>query len=431
MNNIIYCYTIIGGYMSKSILMKEYNKANIVNKEFETLYQDIDVSFLDILNGNEIDVVVKIYDNCVCKDSTHLSEFFNVCDKCKGTGIINLNGHELVCNECKGEKYLRINNCYLCNNKGKILKDSEIKLVMSKSYKSGDIITLDYQTYKIELKLNVVDKDNYLIKGNDVYLLKAIKYSKQDYSNKNSKLIKTVVDYSKVKSEFKIKNEIVKLEGKGLNGGDFYFSFENEIEIEKKTIYTNILLNDTGYVKISDLVNEKIVCARNSIALNYNDYVFVDENVDKYENDEYVINFNKFDVENFEFIDNEYYYVVDLDKEDLDADKKNILINGEKVNLSIKKNAKEISYLYLENKGFVNKLGKKEGIKVKVNPYFENIYKISIKKNKNIVYVDDYKYFDYRLVMSLTKSDYLTDYIKIKDEDKVYVDNDLVLIKRV
>ena len=62
---------------------------------------------------------------------------------------------------------------------------------------------------------------------------------------------------------------------------------------------------------------------------------------------------------------------------------------------------------------------------------FNDIYLYIIKNNKNIVFVEDYKYDDYRLVESFKKADYLDDYIKIDNEDRVYVEDDLVLIKRV
>ena len=110
---------------------------------------------------------------------------------------------------------------------------------------------------------------------------------------------------------------------------------------------------------------------------------------------------------------------------------KSIIVNDDKVSLNFKKNQRDILYIYIKNKGFVNKQGKKVGIRVKINPYFENVYKISIKRNKNVVYLEDYKYKDYRLIETFKKSDYLQDYLKVGNEEKIYIGSDVVLIKRV
>lgn len=413
-----------------SVLVKEYNKANIKDKEIKILNQDINVSFIDVLNSNEVEVAVKDYLDCDCKSSVNLKDYFVKCDKCNGKGIINLNNHELICNECKGEKYLRVHDCYVCNNSGKVFKNNIINVKLNDKMKTNDKLIFDFNDHKLVLTINIHDESDYVIKENDLYYLKSIKYSKEDFDKNVSKKIRTLKGSKDVKSEFKVKKEIVKLDKAGIENGDFYFIFENEINVIKETIYTNVLLDKSGYVNIDELISNDIVLAKKTIALNETRYLYVNENVNEYEDDNYIIKLNKFNVNDFEIKDN-VSYLVHLEKDDLENDKKSILINNEKINIVFKKNLKEAMYVDVENKVFVNKKGKKERIKIKIIPYIENIYKISIKTNNKPVFVEDYKYSDYRLVETYKKSDYLDNYIKINDEEEIYVDNDKVLIKRV
>ena len=413
-----------------SMLVKEYNKANIKDKEIKIFTQDVNVSLLDVLNSNQVEVIVKGYLDCACKSSVNLKDYYTKCSKCDGKGTIYLNKHEVVCNECKGEKYIRIHDCYVCNNKGKVFKDMKLKIKLNDKMKSGDKLTCDFDDYKLILTLNIYDELDYVIKDKDVYMLKTVKYSKDDFNKRVIKKVNTVKGNREIKSEFKIKNEIVKINNAGIDNGDFYVMLENDIDITKETVYVNVLLDQSGYVNIEDLIKNKIVIAKKSIALNEVGYLYIDSNVNEYEDDNYIIKINKFNVNDFE-INEEVTYIVNLEKEDLENDKKTILINNEKINLAFKKNLKENMYLYLENKGFLNKDGKKEGIKIKIIPFIENIYKISIKKNNKTVFVEDYKYSDYRVVETYKKSDYLENYIKINDEEEIYVNNDKILIKRV
>jgi len=420
----------MGDNMSKSILVNEYNKANCKDKEVKVITSSVDVSLLDVLSNNEIEVEVKNYRNCLCKESHNLSDYYVKCSKCNAQGIITMNGHNVVCNECRGEKYLRIHDCYLCSNTGKIISDDLIKIKLSDIYSTGDELEYDFEDYKLVLKLNIYDKDDYVIKDNDVYYLKGIKYSKEDNKNKISKEIKTLNGTKHVKSEFKLKKEVVKLTNMGLDNGDFYFIFENEIANEKKIIYTNVLVNKKGYLNIDDLINKDYVISKESVALNESNYVYIDENINEYEDEEYIVKFNRLNKNDFVIENNKIVYCLNLDKQDLDADKKSFEINNEKLSVNYKKNLKEIEYVSV-SRILVNKNGKLDNLIIKIIPYFENEYKISIKKNKSVVYVDDYKYDDYRVVETYKKRDYLEDYIKINDEDRIIINNDIVYIKRV
>ena len=67
-----------------------------------------------------------------------------------------------------------------------------------------------------------------------------------------------------------------------------------------------------------------------------------------------------------------------------------------------------------------------------MTPYFENVYRVKIKNNKNvIVYIEDYKRSDNALVETFKSNKYLEDYIKIVDENELVIGNDLVRIERV
>lgn len=416
--------------MSKSILVDEYNKLNVKRKDKKIFYQQVDVSFLDILSESEVTVNAKDYKECLCKDSKHLNNYFVECNKCHGKGTILLNGHEVVCNVCFGEKVVRTHDCYVCNNEDKVLVDSFVKIKLNKSMKENDEIVLDYSDYTLYLKIHIWDYNDYVLKGNDIYKLRSVFYSKDDYKNKISKEIKTVVNKEYVKSNFKKKKQIVKLDGNGINGGDFYFIFENELENEKETVYTNVLIDDKGYVSRSDLINKNVVEAIKEVPLN-DTSIYLDRSKDVVETEDYIIKLNFLDSKDYEKFDDGYAYILNLTKQDLEMDKKNILINNENINVTFKKNLKESVYIKVNGKVLLDKKGKKTDLMIKINPYFENVYKISIKKNSNAVYVEDYKYKDFRLVDSFKKSDYLDKHIKIKDEERVCIDNDLILIKRV
>lgn len=416
--------------MSNSILVNEYNRANNRKREKKSFYQVIDVSFLDILKEAEVFVTAKDYKDCLCKATTNLKDYFVECDKCHGQGMLTVNGHKLVCNKCNGEKIVRIHDCYVCNNEGKILLDTKIKIKLNNNLKENDEMVVEYDDYSLILKLHIYDYNDYQIKGNDVYKLKSVIYSKEDYKNKVNKEIITLKGKEYVKSGFKKKKEIIKLEKQGINEGDFYFVFENEVEAEKENIYTNVVLDGAGYVNVDSLINDTVVMSKKCCALNEN-CIYVDYNTKEIETDDYIINLNILKADEFEFVDDQLVYILNLEKSDLEIDKKAIIVNGDKINVNFKKNLKEVSYFKVNGKVLVDKNGKKVDLTIKINPYFENVFKISIKRNKDVVYVEDYKYLDYRLVDSFKRSDYLDKYIKIKDEDKVYIDEDLVLIKRV
>ena len=119
-------------------------------------------------------------------------------------------------------------------------------------------------------------------------------------------------------------------------------------------------------------------------------------------------------------------------KEYLNNDRKIIYLDDEKVTISYRKNLKEIDLVEAFTKLVLDKQGKKYKMLVCVHPYFENVYRVKIKNNKNaIVYIEDYKRSDNALVETFKSNKYLEDYIKIVDENELVIGNDLVRIERV
>ena len=414
-----------------SIIENEYNNANFKGKSVPTFFSDIKVSYIDVLANREVEVRGKDYKECLCKNSAHIHEYFKECDKCSGSGIITLNGRSVVCNECEGNKYIRVRDCYLCHNKSKLLLESLIKIKLNDTYKDGEEIVVDKCDYKLCLKLNIYDKDDYFIEGNNVYYLRLIDYSKSDYKENKSIVINTVKGKEYVKSEFKRKKEIVCLKNNGIEDGNFYFTFNNEVNNEKEIIYSNVIIDESGYVSESSLVNDSYSVVSKYVPVSYNDYVFIDKEDNVIENNEYEIHLNKLSSKHFKEDNKNIVYDLYLDKEDMDSDKKSIEINEEKINVSYKKNFKDIQYVNVVNKCLVDKKGKKTTLTIRVNPCFENVYKIRIKKNNGNVYIEDYKRIDNRLVETFKSSKYLDEYICVNDEDKLVVGNDLILIERV
>jgi len=325
-----------------SIMEKEYNNANFKGKSVPVFFSDIRVSYIDVLANREVEVKGKDYKECLCKSSTHLSEYFKECEKCKGKGVISLNGREVTCNECDGNKQIRVRDCYLCHNKSKLLLDSLVKVNLKDTYKDGDEIILDSKDYKLCLKLDIYDKDDYFIENDNVYYLRLINYSLLDYKEKKNVVINTIKGKEFVKSEFKCKKEIVCLKNKGIRDGNFYFTFNNELNNEKIITYANVIIDESGYVSLDSLINDSYSVAKEYIPLSYKDYVFIDKDDKVIETSEYEIHLNRLSSKEFKEDNKGIVYDLYLSKEDMDSDKKSIEINGEKINLSYKKNLKEI-----------------------------------------------------------------------------------------
>ena len=142
--------------MSKSIFVNEYNKLNVVEDKKTIVTDTLNVCYMDLLSNREIEVSVNSYNDCLCRDNNHLSDYYVTCNKCKGEGYVKLNGHNLVCNECNGSKLTRIHDCYLCNNKGKIISKSLLKLKLKDTYKDREELLFEYKDYILKLTLNSI-----------------------------------------------------------------------------------------------------------------------------------------------------------------------------------------------------------------------------------------------------------------------------------
>jgi hypothetical protein len=309
--------------------------------------------------------------------------------------------------------------------------DSKVKIKLNNTYKQGDKIELKYDGYNLVLTLNVYDKNDYYIKNNDVYYLRGINYSVNDYKEKKNVVINTIKGKEFVKSEFKIKKEIVCLKNKGIGDGNFYLTFINEVKEEVKTVYSNVIINKSGYVDVNELVKDTVVVAKEYVNIDSNNYVYINENINEVLHEDYLIKLNKLSNDYRKEKDN---VVIDvyLEKEDLNNDRKTIYLDDEKVTISYRKNLKEMDMVEAFTKLVLDKQGKKYKMLVCVHPYFENVYKIRIKNNKNVVvYVEDYKRNDNAIVETLKSNKYLEDYIKIVDENELVIGNDLVRIERV
>ena len=413
-----------------SIIENEYNSINFKEKSVPTFYSEVKVSILDILGEKKIEVIGKDYKDCMCKSSVNAPEYFKECDKCKGKGTITFNKRVMTCNKCKGEKLIRIKNCYLCSNNSKVLMDSKIELELVNTYRHLQKLEIDNNEYKLVLTLNVYDKDDYYIKDNDVYYLRGINYSVNDHKEKKNVVIDTIKGKEFVKSEFKCKKEIVCLKNKGINEGDFYFTFLNEVKEDVKTIYTNVIIEGSGYVKKEELIKNNSLEAKEYIDLESDDYIFIDKDTNEIMCDNYLIKLNKLSKKYF-ILDGEVALNVNLEKEDLNLDRKIIVLDEEKLTVAYKKNLKEVEKVDVFTKLVVDKQGKKSKMIACVNPYFENVYKIRIKKNKGVIYVEDYKYFDNALVETFKSNKYLDNYLRIDKEERIVNGNDLILIERV
>lgn len=407
-----------------SLFIKEYNKANNLNVKHELdIYDECYFSYLDILSEKEVEINSKVYSDCKCVSSVNFSAYYDKCDKCKGTGKLLLNGNKAICNHCKGKKMIIKEICPLCLGEGKVVKRGKIKVKLSRDLKEGDIITVKNKGKEsnglngdLFITVKIKDLECFEIKNNDVYDRRMVDFSKEEISKGVSKRIETIKGYVNVKSNGEVKEEVVRLEGKGIDNGDYYICLSNElIPLKGEDVYKNVIINkdmlgfylnksefdsdnkclnvcyykklnskDYEYIELSDVNNFKVVKLKGKGKPGKNGGVSGDLYLRIY-----------FENEFFNINDELYYKPIKLSKYEIMDGKKVLEFEKEKVNLSFEKNMDGERVIFIKDLGFMSGKNTMDGCYFTVCS--KDIYKVNVNVSKRdkVIYLKDYKKYFY------------------------------------
>lgn len=435
-----------------NLFVENYNKENRINvKENLDIYDECSFSYLDILKEKEVEILSKVVKDCKCVESVNFNTYYEMCDKCKGVGKLTINENEVICNHCLGKKRVIKNVCPLCSGEGKIIKEGKVTVSLNKSLKEGDVVTLkgcgkESNGVKGDLyiKVKIYDLNHFNIKGKDVYDRRIIHFSKEDISKNNSKRIETIKGYVNVKSSGEEVNEVVKLNNEGLDGGDFYICLNNELsEIKGKDIYKNIIVNKDmlGFYLSKKEINSDIRCLTTHYFKKVNDmdYIYVElEDVNNFKiiklkekglegkhggvnGDLYLRVY--FEHEFKAIADKLYSFPMKLTKYEISEGKKIIEYSKSKIILNFDKNLTEEKDVEVKEYGFMIDKNSFDAAIFRVNPFPYNVYKVSVRANKNdkTIYLKDYKRYFYEEVKVFDEG---LKVILSKKKDSVVVDSE-------
>lgn len=446
--------------MKNNLFVEEYNRANHLNlKKDLDLYDECAFSYLDILKEKEIEVVSKVYGDCKCSKSEHFSTYYDKCDKCEGRGYLSLAGNEVICNHCKGSGRVIKEVCPLCDGEGKVVREGKVRVKLNKELKDNDVITIKGKgkfsngLYG-DLYIKIIIKDFFCfeIVDNDVYDRRMIDFSKEEINKGVSKVVETIKGTVKVKSSGK-ENEIVRLEGQGIDQGDFYVCLNNELtSLKGEDVYKNVIIREDMlgfYVSNDDLESDKkCLDVHYYRKLNEGDFEYIDleeannfkiiklkEKGGKGKNggvrgDLYLRVYLKKD-----FLcvnDRLYYKPLVLSKHEIADGKKIIEFNKSRITLSFPKNLNEEKEIEVKDYGFMVDKNKFDSIYFVVNPFGYQIYRVSVKVNKRdkVIYLKDYKKYFFEEI-DFNREDGLKVVLSKKSDTVVYDDEGNKVIVRI
>lgn len=413
----------------ENLFVNTYNKENYINlKENLNIYDECYFSYLDILKEKDVEVLSKVETVCKCCESVNFNVYYDACEKCNGKGKLTVNGNEVICNHCHGEKKIMKNKCPLCEGSGKVIKEGKVKVKLNRSLVEGSVLVVEGQGKErnglkgdLYIRVRINDFNNFDIKGNDVYDRRMIVFSKEDIAKGISKNIETITGYYKVKSNGEEKNEVVKIDGQGLDGGDFYVCLNNElVAIKGKDVYKNVVIDKEMlgfYLSEEELNSDKKylnVCYFKKVNDNNYEYVELDEvnnfKIVKLKNkglkgkyggergDLYLrVYFN----DAFKVIDDKLYSLpIKLTKYEVNEGKKILEFNKNKIALTFEKNIKEEKKIEVRDYGAMLSKDSFDSVIFNVNPFGYDIYRVTVKvsKKEKVIYLQDYKRYFYERV---------------------------------
>ena len=416
-----------------------YNKANNIREDNLDIECTVSVSFLDAYKCKRVKVNVDKQVKCECLSNEYIDSFYGECDKCNGAGFIKQNGFSVVCNRCNGKGKEVLNVCPLCNSKMYVLGKEEMFVTLNKEENiviENKGLTINGKTGNLILNIDVYDKDAYEIKGKDVYCRKIIDFKKNEFDK--SKEVETCVDFTKIKlSEIKYMN-IVKLAGKGIDGGDFYVPVRCEVKGEKgQDVYKNIILDSKRegvYINKADVYTSDVI-------LKWYDYKPLNDDNYEYIKLDNCVSYSTLKLEckgmkgknngengdlylqlfvgDYSVINNDIYLnKSELSKTEISNGKKGIVVNGTKINVMYDRKLKDNYFLDMGNYGLLLGKDKKSRLFVRMNVSLYEEYSISVNSKKG--YVKEYKKFFNEEVKVYKNDTNLGDCIYIDGNSVVY-----------
>lgn len=417
------------------LLQEMYDKSNNLNREpKEDINDVIYVSFFDVLKEKTVKRKVYQMSNCLCLETQNVHKFYTNCPKCQGLGTIKILNNDLICNCCKGKGKIVKEECPICKGKTTILRKEEIEICLNKSLLENPLLVVDKKRINqgnLVLKVVIYDKDFYFIKDDDIYSKKVLYFAKKDF--KVSKEIETMVDFSNIKLEKIVYQQVIKLEGKGLNGKDFYQPVQCEVEGNKgKNNYGNIILEkkEKGiYLKKESLYSQNLVFEYSlTKPLNDPNYLYLDlskfnknydiltfeekgfPSIDGGKNGDLII---KVFVGKYFIKDNALYRIDEqLTKTELSSHKKSIIVDNEKYLANMEKNKENNYFLNMGKFGLLDKNNKQGDFYTLINQTY-SIYRISTFNKSSHFYIEDYQHFFGEKVKSYTSCSNMENYIEV------------------
>ena len=418
-----------------------YNRANNIKEDNLDIECTASVSFLDAFKCKRVKVKVDVQTKCECLSNEYIDSFYEECDKCSGNGKVVLNGFDVICNRCDGRGKLLKIVCPLCNGKMYVLHKEDMFINLNKEEDvivKGKGLTINGKTGDLCIHIDVYDKDAYVIEGKDVYCKKIIDFKKNEFDK--SKDVETCVDVSKIKlSEIKYLN-VIKLNGKGIDGGDFYQPVRCEVKGEKgKDVYKNVILTskcESFYIHREEIYSsDAFMRVYEYKPLNDDNYEVIHvDNCNSYStikleckgmkgknNGENGDLYLQVFVGDYSVINGDVYLnKCELSKNELSTGKKSIVVNGTKINVAYDKKSTSNYFQDMGNYGALLGKDKKSKLFIRI-PVGSETYNITV--NKKTGYVKDYKKFFNEDVKVYSSNHNLEEYICINGETVVY-DND-------
>jgi len=413
-------------------IYNRHNHINIDNKE--NINDIIYVSFLDVLKEKKVEKRVLQQTSCLCTSPNNLNDYYDKCPKCQGKGKIELFGNILTCNSCKGKGLIEKEVCPICQGKTTIIKKEKIEIKLNKGLLENPLLVIENKGINqgdLILKVDIYDKDEYLIKDDNVYSKKILYFSKKEF--KNSKEVETAIDYSSLKLNKIMYEQIVVLEGKGLNGKNFYQPVRCEVEGKKgNNIYSNLIIDklyEGVYVKKADIYDHALTLNWSiTKPLNDPNYLYLD--LKTFNKNYETLSYEELGDKSFDggkngdlmvkvflgdyFVKDGNIYRTDeiLTKSELTNNKKSIIIDNEKHLINMDKNEKYNYFLNMGKFGLINNENKPGDFYTLINKG-KCVYKISTFSNEQKFYINDYKHFFNEKVPSYSNNENMEEYIEV------------------
>ncbi len=236
------------------------------------LRYDLDIDFMEAVNGTEKEIIIGKLDECSNCDGTGSEDNeLEECSNCNGTGQIRKTAKIMfgmftqvtTCKNCNGQGEVIKNKCKSCNGKGIIRKNKKIKIKIPAGADSGMSLRVSNE--------GDAGRDGY----GDLYIVLHVKESKIFERENNDVIIKIPISFSQAalgdktkipvldgKKEIKIpagieSGTILRLSGYGIKDVNGYGKGDQLVKVEIKTPKKLSKKEKELFVKLKQLESKK------------------------------------------------------------------------------------------------------------------------------------------------------------------------------